>query len=589
MKLRDTVEVWFSELEDNWEECSFHWFSLGNRKTERYRRYGDLPDGRHFGVGLVPAFGDPWGRESAIVIVGEDGELQRDTPSRIEMGNSVLIAMAASPDGRSLVWFTSDGRLGVWRQEKEDFVGWQGETLNKRLDGLSIVDVKLHADDFLEIQCKGGKTAGYLCAADVILTPWKGGWTPGAKERGNFSFALKNGILHACPEFVFVRICEDDGWGEYAGCGVKHVLFDEGLERIEGEILADNPSLETVVIPASVRYVDWRAFGGCTGLKNLVIEGDLSRVKQWDRNAFEGCPCEEYYALIVQGSESAIRTALDQCANDMVLYGIANFSGTAPDMISVRRKAARLIQNRDYQYALSSHIHNPARTDMILNLYDSLEGDELFIARTILTDPNDENKAHMLLYCEDEDLLMLGWRYVYGARKFCADRLHAMGSRFPEAFVEMDPQERNEWVRNWLSSAAETALDLIPEDNAVRGRVSETASVDSEPLHAFLSMQHPRKVIRWWHARKLEDPAWIAYVGSWTTDEQIKEALSVKINSAEWITEMIYGDLSGADLIFGFQRPEDMTVQDRFCMEIIKNHPDRAIRDHVRKVMQDFH
>ena len=40
----------------------------------------------------------------------------------------------------------------------------------------------------------------------------------------------------------------------------------------------------------TVRYVDWRAFGSCTNLKNLVIEGDLSRVTNWDKDAFEGCP-----------------------------------------------------------------------------------------------------------------------------------------------------------------------------------------------------------------------------------------------------------------------------------------------------------
>ena len=49
---------------------------------------------------------------------------------------------------------------------------------------------------------------------------------------------------------------------------------------------------------------------------------------------------------------------------------------------------------------------------MILDLYDCLDGDELFIARTLLTDPDERNKAHMLLFCRDEALLMLGWLYV---------------------------------------------------------------------------------------------------------------------------------------------------------------------------------
>ena len=152
-------------------------------------------------------------------------------------------------------------------RKKEDFVDWQGETLNKRLDGLSIVDVKLHADDFLEIFSAKAERPPVISAQLTLYL--RRGKAAGRPERRSAEplFALKNGILHTCPEFVFVRICEDDGWGEYAGCSVKHVLFDEGLRGIEGEILADNPSLETVVIPASVRYVDWSAFGGCTGLK----------------------------------------------------------------------------------------------------------------------------------------------------------------------------------------------------------------------------------------------------------------------------------------------------------------------------------
>ena len=171
MKLRDTVEVWFSELVDNREECDFHWYSGDRRKDSRYGRCGDLPDGRHFGASFVPAFGDPWGRESAIVIVGEDGELQHDTPVSTGKWDSWPMAMAVSPGGRSLVWLTSDNQLGVWTQKKEGFITWDGQSLNKRLGERSILDVKMHADGILKIECKGGENAGYLCDADIVLIP----------------------------------------------------------------------------------------------------------------------------------------------------------------------------------------------------------------------------------------------------------------------------------------------------------------------------------------------------------------------------------------------------------------------------------
>ena len=132
--------------------------------------------------------------------------------------------------------------------------------------------------------------------------------------------------------------------------------------------------------------------------------------------------------------------------------------------------------------------------------------------------------------------------------------------------------------------ASELVIEnILPEDKAVSERLSGSAAVYSEPLHFFLSIQHPRKAVRCWHANKLKNPVYIAYVGSWTADDQIKEALSVKIDSTELITEMVFGDLSGADLVFAFQKPKDLTLQDRFLVEIMKNNPDRTIREHVRK------
>lgn len=277
-----------------------------------------------------------------------------------------------------------------------------------------------------------------------------------------------------------------------------------------------------------------------------------------------------------------IKAMLEQCGDDAVLYDITCDPGKDPDMKSIREKAARQIQNRDFQYALSSHIYHPARTAMILNLYDSLKGDALMIARTVLTDPNDENKAHMLLYCEDEELLMLGWKYVYGARQLCAERLRAIGSDYPEKYEQSDPGEQAEWEENWWICAGETALDILSEDRAVAERLAGAASVDSEPLRFFLSMRHTRKAVRWWHAKKLKNPVYIAYVGSWTSDDQIKEALSVKITDPALITEMIFGDLSGVDFVFGFRKPDDLTLQDRFCVEIMKRNPDRAVREQTR-------
>ena len=280
--------------------------------------------------------------------------------------------------------------------------------------------------------------------------------------------------------------------------------------------------------------------------------------------------------------EAVIGPLLEQCGDDAVLYDIARGAGRDPKMYSIRKRAACLIRSRDYQYAFSSYLQYDARISMILNLFESLEGDDLFLARTILTDPFDPDKLHMLLYCRDEALLMLGWLYVRDARRTCGDRLRDMGSRFPEAYGEMNPPEKARCVKEWLAHAAKLALEILSEDEAVRRRISGPASVDSDPLHFFLSTHHPDPDVRLRHAMELRNPARIAYAGSWTSDDRIKEALSVRINNTRLITEMIFGDLSGMDLVFGFRKPEDLTLQDRFLAEIMKNHPDPEIREHVR-------
>ena len=301
MKLRDTRGIRFSELHDNWEERSFFWHDpWGKKKEGSYRHYGDLSDGRHFGAGYVPAFGDPWGWEMAILIVQETGELYADT---FPFHEKFPLAAAASPSGRSIVWLTEDKNIGAWHQEKECFVLWDSVSLKKRLGNAGVQDAVMHDDGILEIYLEDGGRMGYHSDADIVLNPYEEGWIPRSEECGSLSYALKNGELDAIPDSVTVLISENDCWGEYAGRGVKRVCFEEGLERIEGEILADNPELEAVVIPASIRYADWHAFGNCTNLKDLVIEGDPARTAGWDRDAFEGCACEEYYKQLRNHAE----------------------------------------------------------------------------------------------------------------------------------------------------------------------------------------------------------------------------------------------------------------------------------------------
>ena len=152
-------------------------------------------------------------------------------------------------------------------------------------------------DDGILVLFQEGKGYAYLCDEDIVLVRHEDCWIPASKAESpcrNAGFPDIN-RLDDWPDEFAVMIRKEDDEGDYYSCGIRRVRFEPGLEIIKPEILADNPDLESVTIPASIKEVQTWAFGCCTNLKNLVIEGDLSRVANWAPDAFDACACEEQY------------------------------------------------------------------------------------------------------------------------------------------------------------------------------------------------------------------------------------------------------------------------------------------------------
>ena len=308
VKLLPTTGIQLSWRKDNWKECDFRY----NVSTDPddwhyavYRRYGDLPDGRHFGVYIWP-HSETWPEESAMMIVSKTGEMQvsaviDDRPD-VWTADRWPLAAAATPSGKSIVWL-KDGQIWVWREDKRDkrFLPDDGESLTDRIEGLPVRDALMRTDGILVLflQCDERKGYAYLCDEDIVLVRNKNEdcWIPASKAESpcrNDLFPDINRVDQWPDSFAVMIRSEDDEY-DYYSCGVRRVCFEPGLEIIKPGILADNPDLTSVTIPASVKEVKTWAFGCCTNLKNLVIEGDLSRVANWAQNAFEGCACEEEY------------------------------------------------------------------------------------------------------------------------------------------------------------------------------------------------------------------------------------------------------------------------------------------------------
>lgn len=303
MKLRPTTGIELSYLKDNWEECDFRYNGSLNPDDwhyEVYRRYGDLPGGSHFGVYIWPE-SEAFSPASTMMIVDKSGEMRTNTVIKESWStqDSVFwpMAAAASPSGKSIVWL-KDGRIWIWSEDKREkrFLPDGGDDLTDRIEGIPVYDA-LMRDDGILVLFQEGKVYAYLCDEDIVLVrnADEGCWIPASKAESPYRNEVFPSRVDYWPDEFAVMIRKEDDEYDYYSCGIRRVCFEPGLEVIKPGMLADNPDLESVTIPASVKEVQSWAFGCCTNLKNLVIEGDLSRVANWARDAFEGCACEEYY------------------------------------------------------------------------------------------------------------------------------------------------------------------------------------------------------------------------------------------------------------------------------------------------------
>lgn len=310
-KLRPTTGIDFSRLKDNWEECGFRYnvsMDPDDWHDAVYRRYGDLPDGRHFGVYIWPK-SEAFSPASTMMIVDKSGEMRTNTVIKESWSTQASEfwpqAAVASPSGKSIIWL-KDGKIWVWREDKRDkrFLPDDGEELTDRIEGIPVYDA-LMRDDGILVLFQSGKGYAYLCDEDIVLDHvvfyrndrYEDYWVPANKAEApcrNAGFPDINRVDYWPDSFAVMIRSEDDAY-DYYDCGVRRVCFEPGLEVIKPGMLAGNEELESVTIPASVKEVGAWAFGSCTNLKNLVIDGDISRVVNWAKDAFEGCPCEEKY------------------------------------------------------------------------------------------------------------------------------------------------------------------------------------------------------------------------------------------------------------------------------------------------------
>ena len=295
MSLRDPIGIPFSELKKNWEPKQAWIIESGNKKAVSMTCYGYLPDGKSYGIVKTGIWFDPGYYENYAALVTPEGECRNLTLMKDHYYLRLPDAMAALPSGHHIVWKVGKD---IYCWEPNDFFDPMGAAhLNDRLS--DITDAVLHNNGIMEICLADGKKWHYDCKSDALLEPAVNGWIAHCSSISCSSYfdSLRN--LMDDDTGINSLILEDNvesvGAFVFSACSIRNLKLSQKLTRIGWEAFAENPMLETITIPASVTNVESGAFRDCTGLRELVIDGDLSRTANWAEDVFTGCPCEKLY------------------------------------------------------------------------------------------------------------------------------------------------------------------------------------------------------------------------------------------------------------------------------------------------------
>lgn len=347
----------------------------------------------------------------------------------------------------------------------------------------------------------------------------------------------------------------------------------------------------------TVKEIDkiWAAFQIAVRGINSSSEDDLHRKEMMRKaegiafallnNLFKKKEIDERIAQL-SGSDKledseALRAAIRECEDDELLYQIAK---RAPHnmFFSFGDVAASCIKSNEYRYALLSSNFTCRRTP-IHDLAVSRELDEMTAARILLTDSVAENKRESMYVINSEALLMLGYLKSFSYRTTAKEKLQEIGSSCPGRYFELDQDEKDEVMKNWLAEACGYAEKLIEMDRTVSEKTSLLINIDSEKLITFLAACHPEQSKRAEYARMITSEAMIAYAGAVTEYADVKKLLSVRIHDEDVLGALPYCESLYPDT-FLLKDSEENHVA--FCLEILQNTESEEIKEYLLERMK---
>ena len=305
MGLRATAGVRFSELVDNHEPSRYT--PREYVSWHRFECYGYLPDGSCFGVGEVRDFDECW--YDSFFLVDAEGRALAYAYDEGDLGGLRSLVMpdaaVASPSGKSIVWLAG-GQLWTWlyNPKRGRFASFEGHQVHVPED-VAVADARMNANGTVDVWCADGSQYEYACDVDALLAPGKWGpllctypcaWDWYAWECRTSCDEYFKACAEALPDIAGLLVCakaEPFASAELPD-SIREVRFSTDCDCVESLMLA-GAKLERVVLPPGMSEVGQCSFAWNRALRELVIEGDVSRIAGWAADAFDGCPCEAEY------------------------------------------------------------------------------------------------------------------------------------------------------------------------------------------------------------------------------------------------------------------------------------------------------
>lgn len=100
---------------------------------------------------------------------------------------------------------------------------------------------------------------------------------------------IGTGAFFECRKLTYLNLSSsltEMGRGAFAGTAIDRITIPEGIERLELDLLGNNPNLKYVTLPSTITKIERGVFWNCPELEEIIIPEKVASIGEY---AFFGC------------------------------------------------------------------------------------------------------------------------------------------------------------------------------------------------------------------------------------------------------------------------------------------------------------